>query len=435
MYDQLRTRRAHARRLRTVAVGLSATLALSLSACGGGDGDAGGGSAPGVSDDTIKLGTTQPLTGAAAPGYARISKAMQAWFEHVNENGGVHGRTIELLVEDDGYNPTKTAEKTRKLVLQDKVFALVGALGTPTHSSVLDFIRQNKVPDFGVSSGSLSWNQPDKAPYTFGWQVDYTREAKILATYAKDRFAGKTFCSFGQGDDFGADGVAGLKHVLGDDGLKAEESYTVSNTDVAPQIGKLQAAGCDVVFAFTIPGFTALATGTAAKLGYQPQWIVSNVGADPNALKGYLKDDTVALTDGMLTGQFMALATDADNSWVKLFSEINSKYNPDIPYDFTVQYGFALAYTATQALLAAGEELTRESFVEAIEKGGFEGPGLVPLAYSEDDHSGYTGAQVVEIKDLAFSAVSPTYTTDAGDGAVEQYDGTLAEAPTSGMPE
>ena len=89
------------------------------------------GSAPGVTKDTIKLGTTQPLTGPAAPGYSKISKAMTAWFEHVNAEGGIHGRKVELIVEDDGYNPTNTAAKTRKLVLQDKVFALVGALGTP----------------------------------------------------------------------------------------------------------------------------------------------------------------------------------------------------------------------------------------------------------------------------------------------------------------
>lgn len=427
--------RRSSRGRRRAGVAAAAAMALLAAGCGSGGGGDGEGTAPGVTKDTIKLGTTQPLTGPAAPGYARISKAMTAWFEHVNEQGGINGRDIELIVEDDGYNPTNTASKTRKLVLQDKVFALVGALGTPTHTSVLDFIRQNKVPDLMVSSGSLSWNQPDKYPSTFGWQVDYEREGKILATYAKEKFAGKTFCSFGQGDDLGADGVKGVEAVLGDDALKAKESYTVSNQNVAPAIGKLQAAGCDVVFSFSIPGFTALAVGTAAKLGYKAQWVVSNVGGDPSALQAYLKENAKPLLEGMLSSEYFVSPDDKENSFIKLFEEVNKKYNPDMPLDRTLVYGYSLAYTATQALAAAGEDLTRESLIEAMEKGGFEGPGLTPFGYSEDDHSGYTGAVVTQIKDLKVSHVSPVYVTGHGDEAVEEHEAEPVEAPANGIPE
>ena len=105
---------------------------------------------------------------------------MTAYFNFANANGGVNGRKITLKVLDDGYNPTNTATDTGQLVLQDKVFAMVGALGTPTHTAVLDFLKQNKVPDLFVSSGSRSWNQPTKYPTTFGWQPDYTVEGKIL---------------------------------------------------------------------------------------------------------------------------------------------------------------------------------------------------------------------------------------------------------------
>lgn len=422
------------RRVRlTAGVAATAALALVTAGCGAGGGGGEGGSAPGVTEDTIKLGTTQPLSGPAAPGYARITKAIEAWFKHVNEEGGIHGRNVELIVEDDGYNPTNTAEKTRKLVLQDEVFALVGALGTPTHTSVLDFIRQNKVPDLMVASGSRSWNQPEKYPSTFGWQIDYEREGKILATYAKEKFDGKTFCSFGQGDDLGADGVKGVEQILGADALKAKETYTVTNTNVGTAIGKLKSAGCEVIFSFSIPGFTALGMGTAAKLGYQAQWVVSNVGADPRALEGYLKDAAVPLTDGMVSDEYFA-PLDPKNSWFQLFDRVNKKHNPDLPLDRTLMFGYSLAYTATQALLAAGEEPTRESLVEAMEKGGFEGPGLTPLAYSGDDHSGYTGAVVTVVKDLDASHDSPVYVTGSGDGPVEEYDEEQPEAPASGMP-
>ena len=419
----------------TTGIAALAATALVASGCAGGAGGGGDKAAvPGVTDETIKIGTTQPLTGPAAPGYAKLSKAMAAYFDYVNDNGGVHGRTIDFIVEDDGYNPTNTAAKTRKLVLQDKVFALVGALGTPTHTAVLDFVRQNKVPDLFVASGSLSWDQPEKYPTTFGWQPNYTREGKILAAYAKEKFSGKKYCGFGQGDDVGADGLKGVEQVLGSGALAASEKYTASNPDVTAQIGKLQAAGCEVIFSFSTPGFTALGLGTAAKLGYHAQWVVSSVGADPVALQGYLKDAATPLTQGMIAASYLPSTADAGNSWVKLFTEVGEKYNAGTPLDSIVLYGYALAYTATQALMAAGEQPTRESLVEAVEKGDFAGPGLTPFAYSSESHDGYTGAVITQIKDLVASPVSPVYVTDDGDGPVTEYAGEHAEAPEGGLP-
>lgn len=422
------------RPIRTTAALAVAAGALLLSACGAGSGSGGGGSSdPGVTAETIKLGTTQPLTGPAAPGYARISKAMAAYFDYVNDQGGVHGRKIDLHIEDDGYNPTVTAEKTRELVLKEKVFALVGALGTPTHTSTLDFIRQNKIPDLFPASGSVSWNQPDKYPMTYGFQTDYVREGKILAHYVKENLPGKAVCTLGQGDDVGSSSLEGIQTVLGKDGLAASETYASSNPDVKAQIGKFQTAGCEVVISFSTPGFTALALSTAAKLGFEAQWLSSSVGADPAALAGYLKDQAAALTDGLIAGAWQPTAP--DDSWLKLFTSINDEYNADTPMDQNVYYGYAIAYTFTQALQAAGEDLTREGLLEAVEKGGFQGPGLVPFGYSADDHSGYLGAAIVRMKDLAVEQITPAYVTDDGDGPVEEYDGERPQAPESGLPE
>ena len=153
---------------------------------------------------------------------------------------------------------------------------MVGALGTPTHTAVLDFLEQNKVPDLFVSSGSRSWNQPAKYPTTFGWQPDYTVEGKILGDYIKKNFAGKKVCCFGQGDDFGRDGLAGVEKTSAPP-LRSKQTYTTSNTNVAPQIGALKAAGCQVVVLVTVPGFTALALGTAAS------WGSSRSGSSPTS--------------------------------------------------------------------------------------------------------------------------------------------------------
>jgi ABC-type branched-subunit amino acid transport system substrate-binding protein len=427
------------KRSRGVATATAAAGALVVSACGGSGSSANSAtsdtSSPGVSSSTITLGTTQPLTGPAAPGYSKISAAMSAYFDYVNANGGVNGRKIKLLVEDDGYNPTITATKTRELVLQDKVFAMVGALGTPTHTAVLDFLKQNKVPDLFVASGSRSWNQPDKYPTTFGWQPDYTVEGKILGDYIKKNFPGKTVCSFGQGDDFGTDGAEGVELTLGQGSLKSKQTYTPTNTNVGPQIGALKAAGCEVVTAFTVPGFTALALGTAAKLKYAPQWVISNVGSDIYTLRGFLKDATDPLLEGAISDYYLPLPNDTKNSWIKLFQKIDASYDDHAPFDGNVEYGMALAYTTVQALEAAGDDPTRGSLLAAVEKGGFTGPGLTPFRFSASDHSGFGGTQVVKIHNGVPVAVGPVYTTDDGSGPLQKVTTTPPEAPADGLPQ
>jgi ABC-type branched-subunit amino acid transport system substrate-binding protein len=430
--------RRHAR----LACALAVAAALALSGCGssksnsGGrtSGAAGDTSAPGVTSDSILLGTTQPLTGPAAPGYSKVSAAMTAYFNFVNANGGVNGRKIKLLVEDDAYNPAQTATQTRKLVLQDKVFAMVGALGTPTHSAVLDFLNQNKVPDLFVSSGSRDWNQPQKYPMTFGWQTDYTVEGKVLGDYIKKNFAGKTVCSFGQNDDFGTDGAQGVEETLGAGSLKSKQSYSPTNTNVAPQIGALQAAGCQVVVAFTVPGFTALAMGTAAKLKYAPQWVVSSVGADIPTLTGLLKSATDPLIEGMVSDLYMPVSTDTSNSWIQLFQKVNKDYNNNVEFDGNVEYGMGIAYTTVQVLKEAGKNLTRGALLAAVEKGGLTGPGLVPFGFSATDHSGYTGTQVLVVHNGVATPTGPVYTTDDGSGPLQEYTTPQPQAPANGLP-
>ncbi|MGH3503593.1 MAG: ABC transporter substrate-binding protein [Nocardioidaceae bacterium] len=419
------------------ATALVATAALALSGCAGSSGSdtTANSTSPGVTSTSITLGTTQPLTGPAAPGYSKIAPAMTAYFNYVNSHGGVHGRKIKLIVKNDQYNPTLTATKTRQLVLKDKVFAMVGALGTPTHTAVLDFLKQNKVPDLFVSSGSRSWNQPDKYPTTFGWQPDYTVEGKILGHYVKENFKGKKICSFGQNDDFGTDGVQGVELTLGKGSLASKQTYSPSNTNVAPQIGALQSAGCQGVVSFTVPGFTALALGTAAKLKYAPQWVISNVGSDVPTLRTLLKKATTPLLEGAVSDDYLPLSTANSNSWIKLFKKVNKKYNNGVTFDGNVEYGMGIAYTTVQVLKAAGKDLTRGSLVAAVEKGGYLGPGLVPFRYSDTDHSGYAGTQVVTIHNGVAKATGPVYVTDDGSGPLKKYTTPQPEAPSNGVPD
>ena len=420
---------------RGLAIVASLALAVSAAACSNdGGGTAAKVDVPGVTDTEILFGSHQPLTGPAAPGYSKIAKATEAYFNYVNAAGGVHGRKLKYKYVDDGYDPNKTQTVVRELVLQDKVFAILNGLGTPTHTGVLDFLKTNRVPDLFVASGSRSWNQPDKYPYTFGWQTDYTVEGKVMATYIKNEQAGKKVCHLGQNDDFGKDSLLGVQKVLGASGLTKTDTYVTSNTNVGPQIGGFQAAGCEVVVLATVPGFTALVLGTAARLAYRPQWVVSSVGGDYLTLAGRLGAQGTPLLEGLVGAGYLPAVSDTSNPWIQLFQKVNDQYNAGQAFDGNILYGMSVGYTLVQALQAAGKNLTREGIVAAIEKGGFKGPGTTPFRYSKTVHAGYSGVQMARTTGGKQSYFGKIYTTDDGEGEVKEFSEAATTPPANGIP-
>ena len=237
-------------------------------------------SAPGITPTTITIGSHQPLTGPVAPGYDEIAPASTAYFNYVNAHGGVYGRKIVYKYLNDAYDPTTTASVVRQLVLQDNVYAVFNGLGTPTHLAAMSFLNSEKVPDLFVASGCECWNQPTTYPETFGWQLDYVREGKILGQYVAQHFKGKKIGYFYQDDEFGMDGVKGLNYEIPSSMVVSKQSYVTTNVNIAPQVAALRASGAQVVVAFSVPAFTALLKLNSLKLGFSPTLVVSDVNND-----------------------------------------------------------------------------------------------------------------------------------------------------------
>ncbi len=420
-------------------------LAGLLAACGTSTANNSGtntASAPGITETSITIGSTQPLTGPAAPGYSEIAPASNAYFVYLNQHGGVFGRKILYEYLDDGYNPTITASQTRKLILETKVFGMFSALGTPTHLAVIDYINSEKVPDVFVSSGCNCWNNVSKYPNTFGFQPDYTIEGKILGQYINQNLSGQKVGYFYQNDEFGLDGVKGLDAQLGASSVSSDrrQNYVPTNTNVGPQIAALQASGAKVVVSFTIPAFTALALLTAAKLGYHPTWVVSNVGSDITTLTGLLTTFSKGavggqLLGGMVTDTYLPLVGDGSNAWITLFKGIHDQIIPGLPWDGNVLYGMVQAYTLAQALKAAGRNPTRSSFVKTLEATKLTGgPGLVPFGFASDNHLGYLGVQIAIIAANGTEATNGPVYTSSDSGPITQYSGSASSPPANGIP-
>jgi branched-chain amino acid transport system substrate-binding protein len=429
-------------------VTLALAAALVVAGCGSSDdttgssGTKGGApkaSAPGITATTVTVGGHFPLTGPAAPGYSEIPRAIDAYFQYVNSKGGVNGRKLKMIARDDGYNPVNTVKVTKQLVLQDKVFAILGGLGTPTHTKVVDYLNASRVPDVFVSSGCRCWDDPQKHPYTFGWQPDYLIEGKILGQYIAEHFKGKKVAYFLQNDDFGSDGAAGLDMYVPKAQVVTRQTYEPGNTDIGPQMAKIKASGAEVVASFSIPAYTALQLLAGVKLDFHPTMVVSNVGSDAITLTGLLKAFSKgkageSLIDGIVTDNYLPPLADTSNSWIKLFTQVHDQYIPKLPMDGNVGYGFGLAYTFVQALAEAGPNPTRKSFVETLEKGGLKGPGLVPFRFSADSHAGYTGVQLGMIKGGVFVPDGKPMTTDDGSGQIEESSQAPTQAPANGVP-
>jgi len=417
---------------------LAATLVLA--GCGSGgrdDGDGGGdgsgdgevaGDTTGVADDSITIGGQYPLTGVAAPGYSEIPVGAQAYYDFVNDAGGVNGRTIDFIVKDDGYDPSKTTAVTDDLVLRDEIFAMVGGLGTPTHRTVVDDLNAEGVPDLFVSSGSLQWGDDvENRPTTFGWQPDYEIEGKIIGQYIADEMPDAKVGLFLQDDDFGEDGEKGVRQFL-DKQIVSVQKYTSGNTEIGPQIAALQADGADLVIGFNTPAYTALTQLNGLGLGYTPQWFYSNVGSDPSLVGGLLANfsegsvDGAGALDGVLTTEYIPTNAETDSEWTQLWNEVWKANGGDGPLTNFHIYGMSQAYTFVQALVAAGEDLTREGIIAALEEqgGDFAGPNLAPYRYSADSHLGVSGMRIAEIKGVASTPLTPVLVTDIGDAEITE---------------
>jgi ABC-type branched-subunit amino acid transport system substrate-binding protein len=432
-------------RARTLAVAAAVTATLVAAGCGSSSGNSGPtASAPGITKSQILIGSHQPLTGPAAPGYSEIAPAANAYFQYVNAHGGIYGRKIKYTYLDDAYDPSKTVSVVRQLVLQDNVYAIFNGLGTPTHLAVVKFLNSSKVPDVFVASGCDCWDNPSAYPETFGWQLDYIREGKILGQYVKQHFAGKKIGYFYQDDEFGMDGVKGLNYEIPHSQVVSSQSYVDTNVNIGPQVAALKASGAQVVVSYSIPAFTALLKLASLKLGWNPTFVVSDVGADPITLAGLLEafakqgGKTVsgsALTQGIITDGYLPTLGDGSNSWIALFKKVHDTYDAKAPFDGNVLYGEAAAYTFVQAMLKAGKNPTRADLTNAIAHGLPQGPAVAPYDYSASDHGGMQGAYIGVIKNGAVVQEGPVWVTNTSPtGPVTAYTGGQPGAPSNGMP-
>jgi branched-chain amino acid transport system substrate-binding protein len=328
---------------------------------------AGAGDTTGVSDSEIKIGTILPLsqhTGAAWG--LSISRVMKAYYDYINDQGGVYGRKIELIIEDHQGSPPVAIEAARKLVERDKVFAIQGSLGMGTHSAIWKYLEEKGIPDMYVLDGDPKWTDP-VVRTRFGFLVDYITEGRILGKYIAEKFDGKKLGIIAENDDFGKECKQGIEMGLEDEGADMEivtQYYDETQTDITAQAQRLKRENVDVIALASIPVQAgSLFKACRETLSWDVPVVLTGVDAAEvtATLAGY---DNI---EGAVSVVFGHQAFETDNPGVAKHIQLMAKYSPDVKPDNLTLVGAAISEGMVNVLRQAGPVLTRESFLDAAE--------------------------------------------------------------------
>nr|WP_244642258.1 ABC transporter substrate-binding protein [Chelatococcus reniformis] len=341
---------------------------------------------PGASDTDIKLGQTVPHSGPGSP-YGVLGRAQVAYFEMLNEKGGINGRKVTLLSMDDAYSPPKTVEATRRLVEQDEVLALFSSLGTATQSAVQKYLNAKKVPQLLLNTGAGRWNEPEKFPWTTPGLPMYTTEAHILGKHILASVPDAKIGILAQHDDLGKEYVKALKEALGDKADKmivAEQSYELADPTVDSQIIALANSGANVFYNITTGKATSQSIRKVAELGWKPLHLIMSGSTASELITAAGADKAIGLTT-VKYRKNVGHPQWADDPDLKAYEAFRAKYLPNVdPNNDLAFAGYSQAVLMGKILEACGDELTRANVLkQATTLKNVTAPALIKgLAYS-----------------------------------------------------
>ncbi len=336
---------------------------------------------PGATDKEIKIGGISPYSGPASA-YGTIGKAIDAYFKKVNAEGGINGRMVKFVTLDDGYNPARTVEQTRKLVEQEEVLLLFNTLGTPPNTAIHKYMNQKKVPQLFVATGATLWGDPKNFPWTMGWQPNYQAEGKIYAQHILETKPNAKIGILMQNDDYGRDYLKGFLDGLGDKAktmVVKQVTYEVTDPTVDSQMVELKSSGADTFFNITTPKFAAQAIKKAAEIGWKPTHYLNSVS---NAAGAVMQTAGAEAGIGVISAFYLKDPTDPqwqNSQEYKDWLAWMQKYFPggDLKDNLNV-FGYTVAQTLVQVLKQAGDNLTRDNIMKQAASLDLTLPMLLP---------------------------------------------------------
>ncbi len=362
----------------------------------------------GVTDTEVVIGWTTPLSGPAAL-WGVTGLGGKAWADHINAQGGIHGRKIKVILKDDGYNPARAMANLREM--KSKVFAVCGLLGTAIVNASKDFFGENSIPLITAYGDIRIWTRvsPKSLKYVFITYPDYEDEGQYMTTWAVKNIGSKKVAVFYQNDDYGKMGLVGVKKGLAATGGKAKlvgaVPYEITERALSTHALKLKESGADTLVMYADPTHAAIITKTMAKVGYQPKVLASFPLAD--AIMYKIAGPTWEGTYVGLPGNSGLPGTDPDADRV---AAILKKYNPKIEgKEFLALFGATSMMHLVEGLRNAGRNLTPESMIRGMEKiKEWKAENLgARVTYGPDRHNGNNASRMGQAKGGTIIGLEP----------------------------
>lgn len=352
--------------------------------------------AQGVTDEAVKIGSVGVKSGVLSfigtPYYA----GMEAYFNKVNDEGGVNGRKIEFIVKDDEFNVEKAVSAMEALVFDEEVFAIVGQLGTPGVSATLGMIQEEGIPSVYQASGMASLTKAGEN--VFPVQPNYIYEGKLMAKYAVEEFKSTKMAVIYRNDDVGRDGLKGIEdglEALGKSGLLPEEgklSYNAGDTDFTVQVQKAKALNPDLVVIYGLGGGTAGVLKEMEKVGTEMPILTTYSNADASFLAIAAPGAPNVIQNVNVMGWL-----DVNEESLKPLNEAMAKYFADVPVNAYTMAGWVAGETFVAGLKEAGDNLSWEGFIDAMNHLDFT-EGLAPeISYSPGVREGVTKMAISKV--------------------------------------
>ncbi|NOR54203.1 MAG: ABC transporter substrate-binding protein [Candidatus Aminicenantes bacterium] len=353
-------------------------------------------SAPGVKPNEILIGSSLALGGHASFLGTQYMRGAMCLINHINSEGGIHMRKIRLIAYDDGYDPPRCVANTKKLIDNDKVFCLFCYVGTPTSLRIIDIVEETKTPLLGIFSGADKLRFPFRH-YIFNVRSSYYHETKAVVRYFIEKKDLSRIAVFYQYDDYGFDGLKGTQIALQKYNLSpvATGSFKRGTLDIEEALDKIQSSQAEAVVMIGTYSPCSKFIKEARDRGYDPLFHnVSFVGADK------LVQELGDAGDGVLITQVVPPPTErillpATDQYCRLLT----KYYPQDKPNFVSFEGFVNAMVLIEALRRAGRDISRESFIRALEsiKEHYVGIGA-SINFGPRDHQGMDDVYLTQVK-------------------------------------
>jgi ABC-type branched-subunit amino acid transport system substrate-binding protein len=357
----------------------------------------------GINDDEVLIGSSLALGGHAGYLGTQTLHGALAYIKHVNADGGVHGRKINVISYDDGYDPPRCVANTQKLIIKDKVFALFSYVGTPTTLKILPLVEEAKIPVVGMFTGANALRDPLNR-YLINVRASYYQETGAAVKHLVEEKKLKKIAVFYQYDAYGFDGLKGTEIALRSLGLVpvATGTYIRGTLDVDEGLRKIMAAKAEAVVMIGTYEPCAKFIHLALKKNYTPVFYnVSFVGADELArLLGRI-DANIIVTQVVPPPE---VSVGSNELWGgREYMTLLKKYYPSDRPNFVSLEGFINAKVLVEGLKRAGRQLNREKFITAIESIHKLDLGIANLlSFSKSDHQGLERVYFTHLKDGKF---------------------------------